>query len=92
MAHSEDSKTDRELIEEMAARARRLETKTTKIANHLGVDVNQERPLFDRVTRSLQVPSPKVTLEDVLSSVDFGECDGLIGVYCGSERLMTISP
>lgn len=82
---SETTKTDRALLEEIAQRSRRTETRTVKIANHLGIDTG-EKPVLRG--SSLSVPSRKVTLEDVIAAI--GEHSGAVSVWCGEDYLATV--
>jgi hypothetical protein len=43
---------DRKLLEEIADRARRTETRVTKVANHLGIDAGGEKPTWDNARPS----------------------------------------
>lgn len=81
--------SDREIAEETLGRLRRVETKTTKVANHLGVDAGGDKPELNDVTGVLQVPSRKVSLDDVLDAVRGRDGIVSIAVYCGTEFLMT---
>lgn len=84
---SETTKSDRELLEEMSARARRLETKTTKIANYLGVDVDAEKPhIMDGV---VYVSTLKVSLQDVVEAI--GDTTGPIPLYCGEDFIVRLN-
>lgn len=83
---SEKSKTDRELLEEIAQRSRRTETRVTVVANHIGADVGTKPEL--RGSR-LCVPSPKITLADIVAALD-GHT-GLFSVYCGDDYLAQVA-
>lgn len=84
-------RSDRELIEEMASRVRRTETKVTKVANHLGVDdIDFERPVYNAVENAVFVPSPKCTLEEVLAVIPKDRY--MVAIYKGAELLMTATP
>jgi hypothetical protein len=82
------SKTDRELLEEVAGRCRRLETKTTMVANHLGIDAGEIKPMLDREKRILWVKTIKTSLEDIINAI--GDFEGPVSVYCGEEYLATV--
>jgi hypothetical protein len=84
---SELDKTDRQLLEELAQRARRTETRTTKIANHLGIDAGGEKPyVSDGV---MYVPSLKVSLQEVVDAI--GNIDVPIPVYCGGDFIVKLN-
>jgi hypothetical protein len=85
---SEHDKTDRELLVEVSARIRRIETKTTKIANQLGVDTGGEKPVLRGNT--LYVPSPKISLEDIVAAIGEHGGSGPVSVCCGEDYLATV--
>ena len=58
----------RELIDEIAGRSRRMETKVTKIANHLGVDAGGARPVWVSPGR-IEIPSRDCSLQQCLAAV-----------------------
>jgi hypothetical protein len=82
-------RTDRELIEETLDRARRTETRVTKIANHLGVEAGGEKPRFDNQRRTLHVPNRKVSLDDVVDAIRSTAMP--VKVYFGDDLLMTVN-
>jgi hypothetical protein len=81
-------KSDRALIEEIVGRLRRIETKTTIVANHLGLDAGETKPVFDREKRILWVKTPKTALEDIVAAI--GDYSGPISVNCGDDYLATV--
>jgi hypothetical protein len=85
-ADPEYGKTDRELLTELADRARRTETRVTKIANHLGVDAGGEKPRLRG--NVLHVPSLKTSLEDIVAAI--GSHSGPVSVHCGDDYLATV--
>lgn len=87
----DDSKTDRELLEELADRARRTETRVTKVANHLGVDAGGDKPEFNADVGVLQVPSRKTSLDDVLGELKHYDVRQSIRVYCGDDYLFAVA-
>lgn len=89
MAH-DDPKTDRQLLEELTDRARRTETRVTKIANHMEIDAGGEKPRYDSVGNLIRVPTRKVSLDDILAAVPHGSQVG-ISLYCGDDFLGTIA-
>lgn len=78
----------RDLIQEIADRARRTETRVTKIANHVGVDAGGEMPTLSPDRKRILVPSRRVALEDVLQVAPAGET---VEVYCGGDFMMMIN-
>jgi hypothetical protein len=78
---------DRRLIGEIADRARRIETRVTKVANHLGIDAGGEKPyLMDGV---MYVPSMKVSLQDIVEAM--GATDVPIPLYCGADFVVKLN-
>jgi hypothetical protein len=78
---------DRKLLNEIADRARRTETRVTKIANHMGIDAGGEKPKLSGNT--LYVPTVKTSLEDIVVAI--GSYSGPISVYCGEDYMVTIA-
>lgn len=83
---SEAAKSDRQLIEETAQRARRIETRVTQIANHIGVDHGGSKPELRGNT--LYVPSLKTSLEDIITAI--GGHTGPVSVCCGNDYAATV--
>jgi hypothetical protein len=79
-----------ELLGEVADRARRTETRVTKIANHLEVDAGGEKPRFHSAGNFIKVPSRKVSLEDILAAIPRGQ-ETAISLYCGDDFLGSIA-
>jgi hypothetical protein len=77
---------DRKLLNEIADRARRTETRVTKVANHLGIDAGGEKPSI--CGSELRVPTIKTSLEDIIAAI--GNFDGPITIRCGDDYLGTI--
>ena len=90
MAQNDRHKSDRELIEEMADRARRTETRVTKIANHIGVDAGGAKPRYEAAGNLIRVTSPKTALDEIIAAVPHGSQVG-ISLYCGNDFLGTIA-
>lgn len=80
---------DIELLREIADRARRTETRVTKIANHFNVEAGGDKPVFHAQTGEIDVPSRRVSLEDVLNAVPHGHT-GRVDVCCGRDFLVTL--
>jgi hypothetical protein len=76
--------------QEMVDRFRRVETKVTKIAHHLGVDAGVEIPTWTR--GRITVTSIKCSVQEMLSVVPQDwDTDDEIGVYAkGGEFLFTL--
>lgn len=87
---SEASKSDRELIEETAKRARRIETKVTVIAEELGVGNLGNKPVYDPVLRTVQIKTPKTSLEDILAAIE--DDTVMVQIVCHSEYLASVCP
>lgn len=87
---SETTKTDRQLVEEIAQRARRTETRVTKIAEKLGIDAGNEKPVWDNANGRVNVTSRKVSLDEMLGAVPLAARQVLedIPVYCGDDYLL----
>lgn len=93
MARGEDSashKSDRELLEELAGRARRTENKVTILSNHMGVDITQTKPVYDKEKRTVWVKTAKTSLEDILEAM--GDNVVVAQVFCGERFLATVCP
>lgn len=86
---SETHKTDRQLLEEIAQRARRTETRVTKIAKSMGIDGGNDKPHIRDNT--LYVPSPKTALEDILAVLRTYDGMAPVAVCCGNTYLATIT-
>lgn len=82
--------SDRQIAEETLGRLRRIETKTTKVANHLGVDAGGDKPVFYAVGHILQVPSRKTSLDDIIAAVP-EKHRSMVKIMCGDDYLATIS-
>lgn len=82
--------SDRELLEELVGRARRTETRVTKLSNHIGVDAGEEKPVYHREISTLDVTNRKASLDDILAAVPDLGMNG-VDVYCGKDYLLTIS-
>lgn len=87
MARGDDEKTDRQLLEEIADRARRTETRVTKVANHIGVDAGGEKPRIVGV--ELRIPTIKTSLEDILEAIRGSSQP--VTIRCGDDYLGCIS-
>jgi hypothetical protein len=81
---------DRKLLNEIADRARRTETRVTKIANHMGIDAGGEKPSFNPVTHTLTVPSRRTSLEDIIAAVPTMH-QNMVRVVCGDDYMLTFS-
>lgn len=82
-----DSKS-RELLQEIADRARRTETRVTKVANHLGVDAGGEMPILSDDRSRIFVPSRKASIDDIML---VAPAAATVDVYCGDDYLFTLS-
>lgn len=87
---SEETKSDRELLVESAQRARRMETRVTKLVNHFGLDAGGDKPTYDKVHRVVQVKTPKTSLSDILDAIE-GECV-MVQVFCNGQFLASVCP
>lgn len=82
------------LVREIADRARRTETRVTKVANHLGVDAGGDKPYIRGNT--LYVPSLKTSLEDIVATIKGTNEFKLEGevrpfsVQCGEDYIATV--
>jgi hypothetical protein len=65
--HPRPSAVSDHLLQELVDRARRTETRVTRISTHLGVDAGGEKPQLDG--SFLLVPNIKVSLEDILDAL-----------------------
>jgi hypothetical protein len=80
---------DRELLQEIADRARRTETRVTKVANALGIDAGGEKPKLRG--NALYIPSLKTSLEDIIAALGDHPSYGPVEVYCGEDYLAKVS-
>ena len=78
---------DNEMIDEIAGRARRMETKITKIANHLGVDAGGARPVWVSPGR-IEIPSRDCSLSAILAAVP-SSWTRAIAIYIKDEYVMS---
>lgn len=84
--------SEAELLQEIADRARRTETRLTKLALHMGVDAGGEKPQLTKGGTRLQVPTRKVSLDDMMAAVPaFRRNDHGIDVYYGDDYVCTLS-
>lgn len=60
---------DRELLQDIADRARRTETRVTKIANHLGVNAGESKPVFDPGARIVTIAHRKTAFDQILDAI-----------------------
>lgn len=78
----------KELLQEIADRARRTETRVTKVANHLGVEAGGEKPVCQG--GRLYIPSRRVSLEDIIAAIPRNP-EGSVSVYCGDDYIVTVA-
>lgn len=74
---------------ELLDRARRIETRLTRVAHALGVDTRSERGHFFREpdgSACVKLPSPRTSLKDVLDSVPVS-WNGPVKLYVGGELI-----
>lgn len=83
-------KNDRELMEEAVTRARRIETRVTLIANHLGVDAGEQtKPSYDATGNRLLIASRKTSLDDILTATPHGSRG--VTIMCRGVPLGTLN-
>ena len=82
-------KETRELIDEVAGRSRRLETKVTKIANHLGVEAGGARPVWVSPGR-IEIPSRDCSIQQCLAVVP-GSWIEDVRVYIKNDFVMAFT-
>lgn len=87
--HSENLKSDRVLIEEIAARARRTETKVTMMSEHFGLETGADKPVFNRETGTLTLTSRRVTLAEIMAAVPSDHRGGY-RIYVKDDWMMTV--
>lgn len=75
------------LLQEAVDRARRIETRITKVANHLGVDAGGKMPELSADRTRILVPSRKTSIDDILL---VAPGDQSVEVYCGNDYLFTL--
>ncbi len=60
--------SDRDLIEETLERARRVETRITKLCQFLGFDTNTKKPHWSAEQGTVIVPTDACSLRDILAA------------------------
>lgn len=81
------------ISKEVLDRARRIETRLTRLCTHVGVNIPTQRPMFGTPpgqSARIVVPSPHSTLQEILDSVP-EMWDGAVDVYLGADRVAVIS-
>lgn len=81
-----------QMTQEMLDRFRRVETKVTKIANHLGIDAGVEIPAWEN--GKITVTSIKCSLQEMLSVIpqDWPHDDEVVVYVKGGEYLFAMYP
>lgn len=71
---------------ETLARVRRIETRLTKVANYLNIDVGGAKPTWDPHHKRIVIESPNCSLADLFKAVPLHVKDlELVQVYIGSQ-------
>lgn len=74
---------------EILDRARRTETRVTRIANHLGLESGAERARFDN--GQIVVGSRKIALDDLMALVPPEMKGEIVDICCNGEVLATLT-
>lgn len=69
-------------------RIRRIETRVTRVANHLGVDSGNAKPEFR--DGNLHVASKKCSIDELLNAIPDSHIDEEVDVYQGDDQLMVV--
>lgn len=85
----DEPRNEREMLREVFDRCRRIETRVTMVANHVGVDAGSEKPVLDKECSSLHVPNRRVALEDIIEALQ-GRVSRPIDVICDGKYLLTV--
>ena len=86
---SESRKSDRELLEEISARARRTETRVTMLAEAAGLGVG-EKPTYDPVQHRVEISTRKTSIDDILAAID--DDVATVNVFCKGEFVGSVCP
>lgn len=78
--------------QETLDRVRRIETRVTKIGNHLGVDVGGGKPEWDRVNERVVLPSPNCSISECVKVIPPQFNGRLVNVFVDDEYLTTLCP
>jgi hypothetical protein len=82
-----EQKPERELLD----RLRRMETKLTKIGNHLNVDVGGATPAWDPDRKRLIIDSPNCSLGDIFKAIPLQVSgSALVPVHIGEQFYMSV--
>jgi hypothetical protein len=77
------------MLEEIFDRTKRIETRTTKLSNHFGVETGATRSRFE--DGKLHVTSRKVSLDELMSLVPADHKRDIVDIYCGDDLLATFT-
>lgn len=81
--------TPEKMLEEIFDRTKRIETRTTKVANHLGIETGATRSKYEN--GQLQVTSRKVSLDELMSLIPPNQKHEIVDVVCNGDLLATIT-
>lgn len=76
--------------QEILERARRIETRVTRMMHALGVPSESQKAKFDESAGTLLVTSPHASLRECLLAIP-ETVEGTVDVYVGSDYVATIS-
>lgn len=75
---------------ELLDRIRRIETRVTKIGNHIGVDVGGSTPRWVRDDERITIESLNCSLADLMKAVPINYEGAAVSVWFGDRRCATI--
>lgn len=90
MASRPPRRREQTVEEETLDRVRRTETRVSKIMLHLGIDLVAEKPVFSKEPGEhgiVQLPSPNVTLREVLEAIPSAHKRSYIRLRVGNETI-----
>jgi hypothetical protein len=78
--------------QEIVDRVRRIETRVTKIGNHMGVDVGGGKPVWDMGRCSVVLPSLNCSIREIVDIIPPKFAGHPVNVFVGDDHFTTIVP
>lgn len=75
---------------EVLDRVRRIETRLTKIGDHMGVDTGGGKPFWNAAQKRVIIPTPNCSMGDILRAVPDELKGEEIDVFVHGEYLLTL--
>lgn len=77
--------------QELLDRTRRIETRITRIGNHLGIDVGGSKPTWDPERQAIVLPTPNCSISDCLAIIPAEIGPGMtVDVFIADQYLTTL--